>query len=573
MSMPIFNQPPPRLGNQFDDDRALRSLLARFLPGEIRERAEAELRDMGALAGDELYAMQLADRQNEPVLTQWNAWGERVDQIECSPLWNTAARIAAERGVVATAYEPAYGPHARVIQFALAYLFHPSTDVYTCPLAMTDGAARTLLASGNRVLIERAVPRLTSRDPALAWTSGQWMTESTGGSDVGRSETRAVEGPDGTWRLYGRKGFTSATTAQMALALARPEGNPTGGSGLALFYVETRDAAGCLQQIAVNRLKDKLGTRKVPTAELSLEGTPAVAVAGRADGVRAIVPMLHVTRTWNSVVAAAMMRRGIALARDYARRRVAFGATLAQQPLHADTLAGVQAEFEAALQLAFLAVRLLGAGEYGMHDEHTRQCVRIVTALAKLTTGRQAVAVASEVLEAFGGAGYVEDTGLPVLLRDSQVLPIWEGTTNVLALETMRAFAQPGSWEAFQALLEQQLAGVSDSVLAGLGAQARVAVSHAAHWYKASAGARAVLERGARRCALTLGRALALALLAGQAQWSLEAEHDGRTRAAAVRFAAHGIDQIGAPVGVMAEEAALADDQPLPVFDEVTIES
>ena len=177
-----FNQPAPALGNQYDDDRVLRGYLRRALPPDMLAEVEPALREMGELSGGELYRMQLADRSNEPTLIQWDAWGERVDRIEVSPLWRVAERLAAERGVVAAAYETGYGRLARPYQFALAYLFHPSTDVYTCPLAMTDGAARTLLRSGNQALIERAVPRLTSRDPALCWTSGQWMTESTGGA-------------------------------------------------------------------------------------------------------------------------------------------------------------------------------------------------------------------------------------------------------------------------------------------------------------------------------------------------------------------------------------------------------
>ena len=168
-----------------------------------------------------------------------------------------------------------------------------------------------------------------------------------------------------SFRLYGTKWFTSATTSQMALTLARPEGNPPGGSGLALFYLETRRDDGTPNDLTVNRLKDKLGTRKVPTAELTLDGTPATPVAGLADGVRHIAPMLNVTRTWNALCAVATMRRGLALARDYARRRVAFGAPLAEKPLHADTLAGLQAEYEAAFHLAFLAAELLGRDEAG----------------------------------------------------------------------------------------------------------------------------------------------------------------------------------------------------------------
>src|SRR5690606_36700923 len=146
-------------------------------------------------------------------------------------------------------------------------------DVYTCPLEKSDGAARALLGSGEGETNVRALPRLTSRGAAQEWTSGLWMTDTTGGSDVGGSLNRAVRGEDGTWRIYGKKWFTSAVTSQMALTLARPEGNGPGGSGLAMFYVVTRDAEGRLNGIRVERLKDKLCTRKVPTAELYLDGT------------------------------------------------------------------------------------------------------------------------------------------------------------------------------------------------------------------------------------------------------------------------------------------------------------
>src|SRR5712691_4962610 len=355
-----FIQPPPELGNQYSDDRVLRSDLARALPPAMLHDIEPGLMEMGGLAGRELYRAQLADRLNEPVLTQWDAWGNRIDRIEVSPLWREAERIAATRGLVAIAYEPRHGVHARLHQFALVYLFTPSTDVYSCPLAMTDGAARALLQSGNQALIQRAVPHLTSRDPKYLWTSGQWMTESIGGSDVGLSETVARRNEKEEWRLFGRKWFTSATTSQMALTLARPEGNPPGGRGLALFYVETRDAEGRPNNMVVDRLKDKLGTRKVPTAELTLDGTKAELVMDSANGVRNIAPVLNITRTWNAVSSAAMMRRGIALARDYAHKRDAFGAKLAQKPLHVDTLAGMQTEMEGAFHLAFHVAALIG---------------------------------------------------------------------------------------------------------------------------------------------------------------------------------------------------------------------
>ena len=558
-----FNQPAPRLGNQYDDDRVLRSYLRRRLPPDALAAVEPALREMGALAGGELYDLQLADRLSEPELIQWDAWGERIDRIVVTPLWQRAERLAAEFGVVATAYERDYGPLSRPVQFALAYLFHPSTDVYTCPLAMTDGAARTLQLSGNRPLIDCALPRLTSRDPATFWTSGQWMTESTGGSDVGRSETVACREGDG-WRLYGRKWFTSATTSPMTLTLARPQGNGPGGRGLALFYLELRDEAGRLNHITVNRLKDKLGTRKVPTAELLLEGAPATPLLGLDNGVRNIIPMLHLTRTWNSVMAAATMRRGLALSRDYAKRREAFGALLAHQPLHADTLAWLQAETEAAFHLSFCLVELIGRDETGDASPADHDLLRLLTSIAKLTTGRQAVAVASEALEAFGGAGYVEDTGLPLLLRDSQVMPIWEGTTNVLALDALRALAHG---DAGLLALRQKVAAIAaattDAALAGAAQLAVAAVDHAQRWLRATAADRTPLEAGARRFGLTLGRALALALLVEAAEWSLAHEHDGRARAAALRFARTPIDHIADADPRL--DAALANDEPLTV--------
>jgi acyl-CoA dehydrogenase len=522
-----FQQTPPKLGNQYEDDRVLRSYLARVLPAEMLREIQGSLVEMGRLSGGELYELQLADRLNEPRLTQWDAWGNRIDKIEVTPLWRVAERIAVEHGVVATAYEQKHGSLSRVHQCALAYLFTPSTDIYSCPLAMTDGAARTLLGSGNQELIDRAVPHLITRDPNEFWTAGQWMTELPGGSDVGLSETVAREDRElGHYRLYGRKWFTSAIGAQMALTLARPEGNPPGGRGLALFYVETRGADGRPRNIEVNRLKDKLGTRKVPTAELTLNGTPAQLVNGTTDGVRNIAPLLNITRLWNGISAVALMRRGVALASDYARKRVAFGAALADKPLHLDTLAGMEAEAEAAFHLAFHVAELTGRSETGEISEDDAALLRLLTPIMKLTTAKQAVAVASEVLESFGGAGYVEDTGLPVLLRDSQVLPIWEGTTNVLALDTLRALND----DSFRAY---------DSAVTRLSGAVPSALAHARNWYTRISD-RTVLEAGARRLALTLGRTMELALMINHAN----ATQDSGTIANARRFAASGVDLI-----------------------------
>ncbi len=544
-----FYQSPPSLGNQFDDDRVLRAYLERTLTPDVHARIVPELREMGELAGHELYRLQLEDRLNEPKLESWDAWGKRKDHIEVTPLWKRAANVACQHGLIGAAYETQNGDAARIHQFAMVYLFDASSDVYTCPLAMTDGAAKTLKfhrdIHDEKDFAANAYKRLTSRDPAFAWTSGQWMTERTGGSDVGLTETVAKEADDGRYRLYGTKWFTSATTSQMALTLGRPEGNPPGGRGLALFFVEVYGADGRMNNILVNRLKDKLGTRKVPTAELTLDGTLASPVNGTKDGIRNISPMLNITRTWNAICAAAAMRRGVALARDYAKRRVQFGAALSDKPLHADTLAGLQAETEGAFHLAFRAVELLGREEAGTISESEARLLRLVTPLAKLTTGKQAVAVTSEVLECFGGAGYVEDTGIPRLYRDAQVLPIWEGTTNVLSLDTLRAIQKEGPLEDLLADIRSLAATANDDALQIAGKQAMQAADHAAGWLmKTFAKDPLGVEAGARRFALTLGRSLELALLVRSAAYALEHQRDMRPRAAALRFAAHGVDLI-----------------------------
>ena len=556
-----FFQTAPDLANQYDDDRVLRSYFRRAFDTGALAEVEPSLREMGELAGGALYRLQLTDRLNEPRLVQWDAWGKRVDQIELTPLWTEAARIAATHGLVATAYERKHGPLSRLHQFGLAYLFDASTDVYTCPLAMTDGAAGTLSAHGGPAA-QRALPHLLSRDPKTAWTSGQWMTERTGGSDVGLSETVARPVEDGMYRLYGTKWFTSATTSQMALTLGRPEGNGPGGRGLALFFLEVDRPDGSRNGILINRLKDKLGTRKVPTAELTLDGALAWPVAGTTDGVRNISPMLNVTRTWNSVGALAGMRRGLALARDYAKKRVQFGAPLAQKPLHTDTLAGMQAEFEGAFHLTFRVAGLLGQHECGTISERDTGLLRLLTPLMKLTTAKQGVATISEALECFGGAGYVEDTGLPRILRDGQVLSIWEGTTNVLSLDALRAIAKEGSLP----ILLEEIARLTKGCTQELEPEAhaaRDAAEHAARWLEGTyAKDAASVEAGARRFALTLGRATELALLVDHATWSLERDRDRRTLFAAKRLHANGVDLVSElDLGGPGASAALANDE------------
>jgi acyl-CoA dehydrogenase len=332
-----------------------------------------------------------------------------------------------------------------------------------------------------------------------------------------------------------------------------------------MYYVEVRDERGELNDLRVLRLKEKLGTRQMPTAELALEGTAAHLVGPPTGGTRNITPMLTITRLWNSVIASSGLRRGLALARDYADRRVAFGHQLIDQPLHQATLAWLRVQHEASLQLAFRAVELLGKEEAGVATEQDLLTLRVLLPVTKLLTGKQAIAGASEALESFGGAGYIEDTHLPVLLRDAQVLPIWEGTTNVLSLDTLRALRSGDALPAVLREVRRAAETTSHGELATVGKLAVDAADHAAAWLARAvdAGPRP-LEHGARRFALTLGRALQAALLAEQAQHDLDVHGDGRAMAVAQRFAAEGIDLLEPAGERMATDAALARDHELP---------
>lgn len=467
-----FYQSPPTLGNQFEDDRVLQSYLRVFfarhpeahLNTKKKAEWESDYRRLGDLAAGEWLALADQAEREPPRHVPFDAWGNRVDDILTSEAWKEFDRISAREGFVAAGYEKSDGALARVNQFVRLFLFAPSSAIYTCPLAMTDGAARAVELYGSAELKKRVLTHLLSRDPAQFWTSGQWMTERTGGSDVsGTSTVAKLE--NGKYRLYGTKWFTSATTSQMAMTLARTEGAPEGSRGLSLFYLELRDANQKLQNITVHRLKDKLGTHALPTAELTLEGTPAELVGELGNGVKKISSLFNITRIYNACCAVAGMRRGIALSRDFALKRRAFGKSLSEHPLHVETLAAMQVEYEGCFHLLFKTIELLGRDEAGKATEDESKLLRLLTPIVKLYTAKKGVAIASEVLESFGGAGYVEDTGLPRLLRDAQVLAIWEGTTNVLSLDVLRAIEKEAVFEPFVQDVSKRLSQIKNEDL------------------------------------------------------------------------------------------------------------
>jgi len=555
-----FFQQPPVLGNTYRSDVVLREHLERLLPQDVLREVVPELEAMGAAAstGGELARLTEEAEAFPPRLVTFDPWGRRIDRVEVNAAWTRLHAAQARAGLAAIPYEERHGPYARVVQHALLHLYGPSSATYSCPVAMTDAAVRVLRDQAHARLRDRVVPRLLSRDPERAWTSGQWMTEREGGSDLSRHATIARLDPgadperDGAWRLEGTKWFTSAVTSDCALVLARPQwpdGTSVPGSGgLGLFLVERVHPRTGVPQIGdtilVNRLKDKLGTRALPTAELTLDGAAATPVGSIEAGVRKMAGMLNVTRVHNAVSAAAGMRRGSDLAFAYARVREAFGHPLAELPLHRATLAALAVEAEAAFALVATVMERLGQVEHGIHwegaggGERGQRALRALIPLAKLLTAKDAVAHASEVVEAFGGAGYIEDSGIPRLLRNAQVLPIWEGTTNVLSLDLLRAQRRE---EAVAALLDELLETAAALGGPHLGTAAALVEGAATDLAKDVQGWPSSdeddLQARLRAFALRLGRTCAAASLATHAAHRLARHDDPRAARVATSYA------------------------------------
>jgi alkylation response protein AidB-like acyl-CoA dehydrogenase len=323
---------------------------------------------------------------------------------------------------------------------------------------MADGAARLIELHGKAEPKQKAFQHLTSNDPQQFWVAGQWMTERAGGSDVSRTGTVA-EIRDDTYHLYGDKWFTSAASAEMAMTLARVRTakNEEPDQRLSLFYVETRQPDGSLNNIRINRLKDKMGTRALPTAELTLDGTPARLMGQRGEGIKTIATILNITRIYNAICCVSYVQRGLALLDDYAKKREVFGKPLAQQPLYQKVRDDLSVTQTLSFHLVFFLAELLGKVETDKGTPEERKILRLLTPVAKLFTAKQCIWSLSEVMESFGGNGYIEDTRIPTLLRDAQAFSIWEGTTNVLSLDMWRAIQKSDPLPAYQHYLEEML--------------------------------------------------------------------------------------------------------------------
>jgi alkylation response protein AidB-like acyl-CoA dehydrogenase len=415
-----------------------------------------------------------ADRET-PRLETHDARGNRVDRIVYHPDYHALEDLAYPAGIVSRKYAPDFLARHRadrqLIGFGAAFYFAQTELGLFCPICMTDGVGWVLerhppADAAGREAARETLSRLGHPERARRWRGAMFLTERQGGSDVG-ANAAVAEQRGGRWILSGDKWFCSNVDAEAILALARMPGAGAGTRGLGLFLVLRERPAGNGGTIRIHRLKDKLGVRSMPTGEVTLEGSEGYLIGGEGEGFKRMAEMINLSRLYNAVGSVAALRRGLLEALAHGARRRAFGSRLWELPLWRACMADLQAEYLGAFVLVFEAVRALDRSANG--DETAAKLARLLTPLVKAQAGKLGVFGVSEAMEAVGGNGYIEESILPRLLRDAQVLPIWEGTTNILTLDVLRAVQKERAHEAFFDRLHRALAALPPEALGGRG--------------------------------------------------------------------------------------------------------
>ncbi len=431
------NQAPPLVDhNTVLSDLALVEAVERHadpdtvaeLAGLGAEASSAEAREHGMLAN-----------RNEPELAPFDRYGNRIDEVRFHPSWHWLMERAVGHGLQAAPWV-SEAPHPHVRRAAGFFAWSQTEPGHACPISMTYAAVPALRA--DDAIAKEWTPRLaaTSYDFGLrpaadkaGALAGMGMTEKQGGSDVRANVTTArPTSVDGEYTLHGHKWFTSAPMNDVFLVLAQAEG------GLTCFLMPRVLPDGSRNPLSVVRLKDKLGNRSNASSELEFDGTWAQRLGDEGRGVRTIIEMVAATRLDCVIGSASLMRRAVAEASWHVAHRSAFGGLLADKPLMQNVIADLAVESEAATALAIrLAAAVDDAG-----DPHEAALRRIALPLAKFWVCKRAPALAAEALECLGGNGYVEESGMPLLFRESPLNSVWEGSGNVNALDVLRALTR-----------------------------------------------------------------------------------------------------------------------------------
>jgi acyl-CoA dehydrogenase len=547
-------------------DRGLRDLLEIYLPADVRAKLAPHFQRLGILAGGRLDQLARTADKHGPVLHPRDAMGRDEDWIEYHPAYREMEQIAfGDFQFHAMSHRAgALGldaPLPPVAKYACQYLFVQGEFGIMCPISVTDTSIYLIRKYASQQLKDYLLPRMLSADPAVQWKGTQFMTEKAGGSDIGRVETVA-RNEGGVWRLYGEKWFCSHADADVALILARPEGAPEGTKGLGLFALPRRLEDGSRNSYRIVRLKDKLGTRSMASGEIRLDGAVAYPVGRLDQGLKQMMEQVNLSRLSHGVRAAAMMRRCVNEAMTAARHRVVFGKRVIEHPLARRQLAKLIVPAEQALSMAMAAAAVMGEADAGSAE--AGDALRILTPLVKFRACRDNVPVATGAMEMRGGNGYIEEWVNPRLVRDAQIGLLWEGTSNINALDVVsRAVGKSKAHKALEGLLRRRLkeiVGLPTAFTSRLDTALTRAIAFVEQVAKAPDA-----EPQARRAASALYHAASAILLA----WEGTRPHADARRALVSRFVLeHRLspqDPLASDAAAWEEEAIalLLDDAPV----------
>ena len=464
MSAPPHAIPDRHGSNLYDDDTQLQALLPLYLPADLLAHLQPHLRRLGGLAGGVLDTLALTADKHPPTLLHRSRTGLDAQRIDKHPAYVALERVAfADYGLAAMSHRggvlgwgQAMPPAAK---YALSYLLVQAEFGLCCPLSMTDSLARTLRKFGDPALVERHLATLITQDFDALGQGAMFMTEQAAGSDVAATATRAERVGESTgdhYRLHGDKWFCSNPDAALAMVLARIDGAPAGMAGVSLFLLPRTLADGSANAYRILRLKDKLGSRSMASGEIRLDGAQAWLVGQAGRGFQQMADMVNHSRLSNGMRAAGLMRRACAEALHIARQRQAFGQALIALPLMRRQLLKLLLPTEQARSLLFQAADALRRADAG--EPGAPALTRILTPLIKFRACRDARRVTGDAMEVRGGCGYIEEWSDARLLRDAHLGSIWEGTSNIVALDVLRAIRRDAALPALQQHLQALLA-------------------------------------------------------------------------------------------------------------------
>lgn len=508
--------------NFYTSDENFQRVLRYYLGDDQMEALEPRFQAFGETVATVIDPLLRIDYQPEclPRLERYTHMGERVEAVTFHPNHHEAGRHIWASGIMALQREP-----GRLLeQAALFYLLtHVGEGGHACPIACTAGLARALQWHGSPELQARYLPPLLEDDYDRCHRGAQFLTEVQGGSDVGANIVRAEPLHDGSgaWRITGEKWFCSVIDADQFLMTARPVGAPEGTRGLGCFLVPRRLPDGTLNRFFVRRLKEKLGTRLLATAETDFDGALAWPIGRLDEGYKiAIGVVLNTSRWLNAVACAGLMRRAFVEAATFAAHRTAFGHTIGAYPMVQENLATIRVLMEAAVASTFYLTALFNRLELGLAEEPERAFWRFLVNANKYVTAVDAGETVHRAVDVLGGNGTIEDFSvLPRLYRDQLVLENWEGTPNVLALQVMRDMAQRGLAQHVSSWLRAMLSEVEENSLRAEREAVQAALERLMPQVQRALDDAVFRQAHARRLVERLMRVTQAACLLLEAQW------------------------------------------------------